>query len=388
VLLPELCQPPYNLSAAQVVAIASNDGGKQALEAVKVLLPELCQPPYNLSAAQVVAIASNDGGKQALEAVKVLLPELCPPPCNLSAGQVVAIASNIGGKQALEAVKALLPQLREPPYGLGTEQVVAIASNGGGKQALEAVKALLPQLREPPYGLSTEQVVAIASNGGGRQALEAVKVLLPELCQRPHGLSTGQAVALACIGGRPALETARHTQAPIRRMQISPASNPAPTPTRYGPTPAQCVEVLQFFHDYLPPRSSAFADAKAKFQVSRVDLLRLLASLGVTEAEALSGTLPDAGLRWQRLLNRLNLPPRADAAQPSSAGAMQGFAESLERSLESPSPVRNSALAHHAASTGPENAEGFDLGGSGTLEELSAAQLIAGFKQTEVAFDQ
>ncbi|MGD6471951.1 TAL effector repeat-containing protein, partial [Xanthomonas citri pv. citri] len=60
----------------QVVAIASHDGGKQALETVQRLLPVLCQA-HGLTPEQVVAIASHDGGKQALETVQRLLPVLC-----------------------------------------------------------------------------------------------------------------------------------------------------------------------------------------------------------------------------------------------------------------------------------------------------------------------
>ncbi|WP_258531469.1 TAL effector repeat-containing protein, partial [Xanthomonas oryzae] len=51
-----------------VVAIASNIGGKQALETVQRLLPVLCRA-HGLTPAQVVAIANNNGGKQALETV-------------------------------------------------------------------------------------------------------------------------------------------------------------------------------------------------------------------------------------------------------------------------------------------------------------------------------
>ncbi len=60
------------------MAIASNIGGKQALETVQRLLPVLCQgQAHGLTPAQVVAIASNIGGKQALETVQRLLPVLC-----------------------------------------------------------------------------------------------------------------------------------------------------------------------------------------------------------------------------------------------------------------------------------------------------------------------
>ncbi|WP_407472051.1 hypothetical protein [Xanthomonas campestris] len=36
---------PHGLTPQQVVAIASHDGGKQALETVQRLLPVLCQAP-------------------------------------------------------------------------------------------------------------------------------------------------------------------------------------------------------------------------------------------------------------------------------------------------------------------------------------------------------
>ncbi len=57
-----LCQA-HGLTPDQVVAIASHDGGKQALETVR--------QAHGLTPEQVVAIASNGGGKQALETVRV-----------------------------------------------------------------------------------------------------------------------------------------------------------------------------------------------------------------------------------------------------------------------------------------------------------------------------
>ncbi|WP_374057796.1 type III secretion system effector avirulence protein AvrBs3 (plasmid) [Xanthomonas citri pv. malvacearum] len=201
-LLPVLCQA-HGLTPEQVVAIASHDGGKQALETVQRLLPVLCQA-HGLTPEQVVAIASHDGGKQALETVQRLLPVLCQAH-GLTLDQVVAIASNIGGKQALETVQRLLPVLCQA-HGLTPEQVVAIASNSGGKQALETVQRLLPVLCQA-HGLTPEQVVAIASNSGGKQALETVQRLLPVLCQA-HGLTPEQVVAIASNGGgKQALET-------------------------------------------------------------------------------------------------------------------------------------------------------------------------------------
>ncbi|MGW8346585.1 type III secretion system effector avirulence protein AvrBs3 (plasmid) [Xanthomonas axonopodis pv. khayae] len=201
-LLPVLCQA-HGLTPAQVVAIASHDGGKPALETVQRLLPVLCQA-HGLTPDQVVAIASHDGGKQALETVQRLLPVLCQAH-GLTPAQVVAIASNNGGKQALETVQRLLPVLCQA-HGLTPAQVVAIASNNGGKQALETVQRLLPVLCQA-HGLTPAQVVAIASNNGGKQALETVQALLPVLCQA-HGLTPDQVVAIASHdGGKQALET-------------------------------------------------------------------------------------------------------------------------------------------------------------------------------------
>ncbi|MGW8342525.1 type III secretion system effector avirulence protein AvrBs3 [Xanthomonas axonopodis] len=201
-LLPVLCQA-HGLTPDQVVAIASNGGGKQALETVQRLLPVLCQA-HGLTPEQVVAIASHDGGKQALETVQRLLPVLCQAH-GLTPAQVVAIASNIGGKQALETVQRLLPVLCQA-HGLTPAQVVAIASHDGGKQALETVQRLLPVLCQA-HGLTPDQVVAIASHDGGKQALETVQRLLPVLCQA-HGLTPEQVVAIASNnGGKQALET-------------------------------------------------------------------------------------------------------------------------------------------------------------------------------------
>ncbi|SCB03383.1 type III secretion system effector avirulence protein AvrBs3 [Xanthomonas translucens] len=228
-LLPVLCQD-HGLTPGQVVAIASNIGGKPALETVQRLLPVLCQPPYGLSPNQVVAIASHNGGKPALETVQRLLPVLCKPPYGLTPNQVVAIASHDGGKQALETVQRLLPVLCQD-HGLTPGQVVAIANNIGGKPALETVQRLLLVLCQPPYNLTPNQVVAIASNHGGKQALETVQRLLPVLCKPPYNLTPEQVVAIASNGGgKQALET-------VERL-LPVLCKPA-----YGLTPDQVVVI-------------------------------------------------------------------------------------------------------------------------------------------------
>ncbi|QEN94152.1 Avirulence protein AvrBs3 [Xanthomonas translucens pv. undulosa] len=372
-LLPVLCQPPYGLTPDQVVTIASNNGGKPALETVRRLLPVLCKPPYGLTPKQVVAIASY-GGKQALETVQRLLPVLCKPPYGLTPEQVVAIASNGGGKPALETVQRLLPVLCQE-YGLTPNQVVAIASHDGAKPALETVQRLLPVLCQE-YGLTPNQVVAIASHDGGKPALETVQRLLPVLCQPPYGLTPEQVVAiashnggtqalesifaqlsspdpalaaltndrlvaLACIGGRPALDAVKkglpHAPALITRVH-----NRVPEGTAHLVADlAQVVRVLSFFQCHSHP-AQAFDEAMRQFGMSRHGLLQLFRRVGVTELEAISGTLPPASQRWDRMLQasgRKGAKPPSASAQTQGQESLDAFADSLERELDAPSPM-------------------------------------------------
>jgi hypothetical protein len=137
--LQALRAEPYSMSTEQVVAIASNIGGKQALQEVKKELHTLRGQPYNLSTEQVVAVASNDGGKQALQEMKKQLPVLSRAPYYMSKGEVVNVARNIGGKHALKAVLVLLPILCAEPYRLRADQALNIAMKIGRKRAHQAL---------------------------------------------------------------------------------------------------------------------------------------------------------------------------------------------------------------------------------------------------------
>ena len=330
-LLPALCEN-HGLTRNQVVAIASNNGGRQALETVQRLMPVLCEG-HGLTQDQVVAIASS-GGKQALETVQRLLPVLCNDH-GLSPDQVVAIASNSGGKHALETVQRLLPVLCKE-HGLAQEQVVAIASSGGGKQALETVQRLQPVLCND-HGLSPDQVVAIASNGGGKQALERVFDQLSRPDPALAALSNDRIVALACLGGRPALDAVikglPHAPSLIRR-----ANRRVPERTFHVIADAtQVVRVLSFFQCHSHP-SHAFDEATQHFGMSSQELLQLFRHAGVTEPEALSGTLPPVSQRWQRILQAMEGQP-ASAPTPSQE-SWHAFADSLERDLDTASPMQ------------------------------------------------
>ncbi|MDS0761370.1 TAL effector repeat-containing protein, partial [Xanthomonas citri pv. punicae] len=87
----ELRGPPLQLDTGQLLKIAKR-GGVTAVEAVHAWRNALTDAPLNLTPDQVVAIASNIGGKQALETVQRLLPVLCQAH-GLTPDQVVAIAS-------------------------------------------------------------------------------------------------------------------------------------------------------------------------------------------------------------------------------------------------------------------------------------------------------
>jgi chemotaxis response regulator CheB len=62
------------LSRADIVKIASNNGGAQALQAVLTCRPALAAAGF--SNADIVKIASNNGGAQALQAVLTHYPAL------------------------------------------------------------------------------------------------------------------------------------------------------------------------------------------------------------------------------------------------------------------------------------------------------------------------
>jgi type III effector protein AvrBs3 len=318
-----------------VVVIASNGGGKPALETLQRLLPILCEE-HGLTTDQVVAIASHHGAKQALETVQRLLPALCKDH-DLTTDQVVAIANHDGGKPALETVQRLLPVLCKD-YGLSKHQVVDIASYDGGKQALETVQRLLPVLCNE-HGLAPYQVVAIASNSGGRQALES---LFAQLSRPDPALSNDRLVALACLGGRPALEAVikglPHAPTLIRRANRRVLDHTS----RRAADPAQVVQVLSFFQCHSHPER-AFDEAMQQFGMSRRELLKFLRRVGVTELEACNGTLPPTSQRWQRILHALG--KQSSSVSSPRQESSHAFADALEHESDAPSPMQEAGQA-------------------------------------------
>ncbi|MFV8550749.1 TAL effector repeat-containing protein [Ralstonia pseudosolanacearum] len=318
---------------------------RQSLRVVARNYPELAAALPELTRAHIVDIARQRSGDLALQALLPVATALTAAPLRLSASQIATVAQ-YGERPAIQALYRLRRKLTRAPLHLTPQQVVAIASHDGGKPALEAVWAKLPVLRGVPYALSTAQVVAIACISG-QQALEAIEAHMPTLRQAPHSLSPERVAAIACIGGRSAVEAVRQglPVKAIRRIRREKAPVAGPPPASLGPTPQELVAVLHFFRAHQQPRQ-AFVDALAAFQTTRPALLRLLSSVGVTEIEALGGTIPDATERWQRLLGRLGFRPATGAAAPSP-DSLQGFAQSLERTLGSPGMAGQSACSPH-----------------------------------------
>ncbi|MGF6649470.1 hypothetical protein OKW34_000032 [Paraburkholderia youngii] len=162
----DLAGGALRLNTSQIAEIAQH-GGRTAIGLLHLRGREFTRAPLNLAPQQLVAIARNRGGGEALWAVMNLLPVLREPPYGLDTGQVVAVANKRAGGEALWAVRDLLPALLA--LGLNKEEVVALAIQGNGKQALEAAKEELEAitLSEADFNLLRELMEAAPRQLGG-----------------------------------------------------------------------------------------------------------------------------------------------------------------------------------------------------------------------------
>jgi hypothetical protein len=191
-LYATLSSEPYQFTLEQIVAMASNAGGAQALKTVITFNTSFQN--LGFSQEQIVAMASKHGGAQALKTVITFYTSL--QNLGFSQEQIAAMASKHGGAQALKTV--ILSHISLGNLGFSQEQIAAMASNGGGAQALKTVISSHTSLGN--LGFSNKQIAAIASNGGGAQAIKAVIKHYPELSS--HGYSLKSITALAArIGG-------------------------------------------------------------------------------------------------------------------------------------------------------------------------------------------
>ncbi|HEV2680594.1 MAG TPA: TAL effector repeat-containing protein, partial [Rhodanobacter sp.] len=158
---------------ADIVKIAGNNGGARALQAVLDHHDALTE--LGFTHADIVKIAGNIGGARALQAVLDLHEELSG--LDFLPADIVKIAGNGGGAQALQAVLDHHGALTG--LGFTHADIVKIAGNNGGAQALQAVLDHHDALTG--LGFTPADVVKIADNGGGAQALQAVLDHLDEL---------------------------------------------------------------------------------------------------------------------------------------------------------------------------------------------------------------
>jgi len=109
---------------------------------------------------------------------------------------------------------------------------------------------------------------------------------------------------------------------------------------------AQVVQVLNFFQGHSRP-AQAFDEAMRQFGMSRLGLLQLLRRAGVAEPEALSGALPPASQRWQRILQTLGGQPASASAQVPTPPHEpdHAVANSLKRELDASSPLHEAGPA-------------------------------------------
>ncbi|KPL47413.1 hypothetical protein XAXN_20055, partial [Xanthomonas axonopodis] len=216
------------------------------------------------------------------------------------------------------------------------------------------------------HGLTPDQVVAIASNKGGKPALESIFAQLSRPDQALAALTNDHLVALACLGGRPALEAVKKglPHAPTLITRIN-RRIPERTSHRVADH-AQVARVLGFFQCHSRP-AQAFDEAMTQFEMSRQGLLQLFRRVGVTELEALSGTLPPALQRWHRILQASGMkrakPSRASAQTPDQA-SLHAFADSLERELDAPSPIDRAGQALASSSRKRSRSESSVTGAS------------------------
>ncbi len=104
---------------------------KNTVESVLNNHDTLLAEPYKLNHEQIVAIAANIGGAQAMKTVIASFPQL--RALGFNEVQIVAIAANIGGAQAIKAVQKCHSELISHGYSL--ERITKLAAcTGGAKQ--------------------------------------------------------------------------------------------------------------------------------------------------------------------------------------------------------------------------------------------------------------
>lgn len=165
-LYPVLTNNPYNFTNAQLIKIASNNGGGKNLEVVQTNFDVL--RALDFTTEQIIQMVAHNGGSKNLEAVRANIDVLRELEFNTK--QITQIVAHGGGSKNLEAVTANFDALRALDFT--PEQIIQMVAHAGGSKNLEAVKTNFDELRALHF--TAEQIVRMVSHNGGSRNLEAV----------------------------------------------------------------------------------------------------------------------------------------------------------------------------------------------------------------------
>ncbi len=169
---PKLLAAPHLLGLDQITGIASR-GGARALIAVERFSPTLRGRFYNLTSAQVCAMASQPQGDKATSAFITRMKRLLVTPYHLTREQVFAIACKPSGGRALKTVFDRFMTLRVAPVSFSTEQIVALAIDAKGDRVLRAAEQILTLVAEkhPNLNWTAAVVMRVAAQPSGADRL-------------------------------------------------------------------------------------------------------------------------------------------------------------------------------------------------------------------------
>ncbi len=161
----------YQFIHEQIMQMAANNGGSQALRAVIDCFSDLKK--HEFLHTEIVEMASNNGGGKTLRTVLKYFAKL--KRCGFDRAQIVKIASQIGCSKTLETMIASFARLKM--HGFSTTQIGAIAAKRGGALAIKILLEYYQQLRE--LDLENEEIAVFASMSN------ASRVLL-NILEAPH----------------------------------------------------------------------------------------------------------------------------------------------------------------------------------------------------------
>jgi hypothetical protein len=235
---------PLNLRHDEIAKIGKTRGGRTTLAYIESYGQALTQPPFDYSKNDIVKIAANHGGCQALQTVHEIDHTL--RTLGYSKDDIVRIAAHDGGSKAMQTMPDLDNTLRA--LGYSKDDIVRIAANIGGSQALQTLHDLDHALHA--LGYTNNDIVRIAAHDGGSPALHTVHDLDNSL--RGLGYTNNDIVRIAAhVGGSQALQMVHNVHHALCRLSYT-KDDIVNTAANGGGT--QALRALQEHHDTLVTR--------------------------------------------------------------------------------------------------------------------------------------